>query len=98
MPISSALSFRIRALPHRDAATNPSGRSQRALSRRRGRQNLEGLIPAGATPTHPPWERVAQSVEHLTFNQRVPGSNPGALTNLENVDLSRQTASTRSAN
>jgi hypothetical protein len=26
------------------------------------------------------WERVAQLVEHLTFNQRVPGSNPGALT------------------
>jgi hypothetical protein len=26
-------------------------------------------------------ERVAQSVEHLTFNQRVPGSSPGALTN-----------------
>lgn len=25
-------------------------------------------------------ERVAQSVEHLTFNQRVPGSSPGALT------------------
>jgi hypothetical protein len=26
-------------------------------------------------------ERVAQSVEHLTFNQGVPGSSPGALTN-----------------
>ena len=25
-------------------------------------------------------ERVAQSVEHLPFKQRVPGSNPGALT------------------
>jgi hypothetical protein len=25
-------------------------------------------------------EPVAQSVEHLTFNQRVPGSNPGGLT------------------
>ena len=32
------------------------------------------------------WERVAQPVEHLTFNQRVPGSNPGALTK-ENKDL-----------
>src|SRR6266404_1912395 len=28
----------------------------------------------------PSVERVAQSVEHLTFNQRVPGSSPGALT------------------
>ena len=26
-------------------------------------------------------ERVAQSVEHLTFNQRVMGSSPIALTN-----------------
>jgi hypothetical protein len=26
-------------------------------------------------------ERVAQLVEHLTFNQEVPGSSPGALTN-----------------
>src|SRR3989338_1171875 len=26
-------------------------------------------------------EPVAQSVEHLTFNQRVPGSSPGGLTN-----------------
>jgi hypothetical protein len=38
-----------------------------------------------APPT--PWERVAQSVEHLTFNQRVMGSNPIALTNLiKNLD------------
>ena len=27
------------------------------------------------------WEPVAQSVEHLTFNQRVSGSNPDGLTN-----------------
>ncbi len=33
-----------------------------------------------ATATSPASERVAQSVEHLTFNQRVPGSSPGALT------------------
>ena len=26
--------------------------------------------------------RIAQLVEHLTFNQEVPGSNPGARTNL----------------
>jgi hypothetical protein len=26
-------------------------------------------------------EPVAQPVEHLTFNQGVPGSNPGGLTN-----------------
>ena len=25
--------------------------------------------------------RVAQSVEHLTFNQVAPGSSPGTLTN-----------------
>ncbi len=25
--------------------------------------------------------RVAQLAEHLTFNQKVPGSSPGALTN-----------------
>ena len=25
--------------------------------------------------------RVAQPVEHLTFNQVAPGSNPGTLTN-----------------
>ena len=27
--------------------------------------------------------RVAQLVEHLTFNQVAPGSNPGALTKLK---------------
>ena len=30
--------------------------------------------------TLPLGERVAQPVEHLTFNQEVPGSIPGALT------------------
>ncbi len=30
------------------------------------------------------WERVAQSVEHLTFNQVVLGSSPSALTNIFN--------------
>lgn len=28
---------------------------------------------------------VAQLVEHLTFNQRVSGSNPDALTNNQNL-------------
>ena len=28
---------------------------------------------------------VAQSVEHLTFNQRVSGSNPDALTNKKSL-------------
>ena len=28
------------------------------------------------------WERVAQSVEHVTFNHGVEGSSPSALTNL----------------
>jgi hypothetical protein len=32
-------------------------------------------------------ERVAQLVEHLTFNQEVPGSSPGALTSyFSNLD------------
>ena len=30
----------------------------------------------------PPEEPVAQPVEHLTFNQRVSGSNPDGLTNI----------------
>jgi hypothetical protein len=34
-----------------------------------------------ATPTTLLKERVAQLVEHLTFNQEVMGSNPIALTN-----------------
>lgn len=28
-----------------------------------------------------PWERVAQPVEHVTFNHGVLGSSPSALTN-----------------
>ena len=36
-------------------------------------------------------ERVAQPVEHLTFNQRVSGSNPDALTkDLLNLHISVQ--------
>jgi hypothetical protein len=31
-----------------------------------------------------PEEPVAQPVEHLTFNQGVPGSNPGGLTKFPN--------------
>ena len=38
---------------------------------------LVGRTGRSGIPTR---ERVAQSVEHLTFNQRVPGSSPGALT------------------
>jgi hypothetical protein len=40
------------------------------------------LTPASpaCTQAAPNWERVAQPVEHLTFNQRVSGSNPDALT------------------
>jgi hypothetical protein len=37
-----------------------------------------------ATPTTLLEERVAQLVEHLTFNQEVMGSNPIALTNETN--------------
>jgi hypothetical protein len=35
----------------------------------------------GYSKTIPFGERVAQSVEHLTFNQEVAGSIPAALTN-----------------
>jgi hypothetical protein len=38
-----------------------------------------------ATPTTLLKERVAQLVEHLTFNQEVMGSNPIALTNETNM-------------
>src|SRR6195256_1882153 len=38
------------------------------------------LTRRGPPRTHPTHERVAQFVEHLTFNQVVPGSSPGALT------------------
>src|SRR3954452_15111348 len=40
------------------------------------------LTRPGPPRTHPTHERVAQLVEHLTFNQVVPGSSPGALTTL----------------
>jgi hypothetical protein len=39
------------------------------------------LAPFALPGTWPFGERVAQLVEHLTFNQRVMGSNPIALTN-----------------
>ena len=38
------------------------------------------LTPQNGPPTHRPGGRVAQLVEHLTFNQVVPGSIPGRLT------------------
>ena len=40
------------------------------------------LTSAIAQPYGRHEEPVAQPVEHLTFNQRVPGSSPGGLTNL----------------
>jgi hypothetical protein len=42
-------------------------------------------------------ERVAQSVEHLTFNQRVVGSSPTALTNEDN-DIADKTFDLASQN
>jgi hypothetical protein len=36
--------------------------------------------------THPVSERVAQLVEHLTFNQVVLGSSPSALTKLKSQE------------
>ena len=38
------------------------------------------LTPQNGAPTHRPGGRVAQLVEHLTFNQVVLGSSPSALT------------------
>ena len=47
---------------------------------------------AGSNPASPVWQYLygvlAQSVEHLTFNQVVPGSNPGCLTG-KTVDFHR---------
>ena len=37
-----------------------------------------------------PYGRVAQSVEHLTFNQVVPGSNPGTLIDAQIAQLVEQ--------
>jgi hypothetical protein len=50
-----------------------------------GRRPTAGLSGALLTPPQParkprPGERVAQMVEHLTFNQVVLGSSPSALT------------------
>ena len=91
LPVPSALSVRERALPRRAAAAAARGRRDRRLPRRAGRahrardlgqaaQRVDsvGVVPPTPAPLE---ERVAQSVEHLTFNQRVPGSSPGALTN-----------------
>src|SRR5882757_305060 len=45
-----------------------------------------------------PEEPVAQPVEHLTFNQGVPGSNPGGLTIKSRVYASRRRLSKIAAN
>src|SRR5262245_51483459 len=50
----------------------------RPLDRRRPRRLL--LTGPGTPPTHWRREPVAQSVEHLTFNQVVLGSSPSGLT------------------
>src|SRR5215813_3125260 len=47
--------------------------------------------PVGA-PTHPAQERVAQLVEHLTFNQVVLGSSPSALTTHRYLYLKKKCA------
>src|SRR4051794_1764087 len=60
----------------REARTHPQCRPlERAVRPPR-------LTPRGVPPiSAPPSERVAQPVEHLTFNQEVLGSSPSALTN-----------------
>ena len=40
---------------------------------------------AGSNPASPVYGRVAQVVEHLTFNQVVRGSNPRTLTENQQV-------------
>jgi hypothetical protein len=55
----------------RDAFADYAGCFSHLLTRRVG----------AATPITLLKERVAQLVEHLTFNQEVMGSNPIALTN-----------------
>jgi hypothetical protein len=51
------------------------------LPNMRGSATLLTPPLSAATPKPVPFgERVAQPVEHLTFNQEVPGSIPGALT------------------
>lgn len=50
---------------------------RRRNDKKAGRQASNGVDPR---PIAALSERVAQSVEHLTFNQGVPGSSPGALT------------------
>ena len=48
----------------------------------RTERSFVGLLTRSRQPpTHPAQERVAQLVEHLTFNQVVLGSSPSALTN-----------------
>src|SRR5262249_19129716 len=47
----------------------------------RAAQLFDALLTGSRPPpTHPAQERVAQLVEHLTFNQVVLGSSPSALT------------------
>ena len=49
------------------------------LKPRRGGRGLVARVPTSAY-VPPSREPVAQSVEHLTFNQGVAGSNPAAVT------------------
>src|SRR5216684_8836090 len=51
----------------------------------RGRAAPSPIDPGGGRPYTPPQERVAQVVEHLTFNQVVVGSSPTALTTYQNA-------------
>jgi hypothetical protein len=46
------------------------------------------LTGLGCASTHARSERVAQLVEHLTFNQVVLGSSPSALTILKIKEIS----------
>ncbi len=55
----------------------------------RSRRSHRGLYSAKvAKPLRSRWERVAQLVEHVTFNHGVMGSSPIALTILDNPDAS----------
>lgn len=52
--------------------------------KRSGKTCSSNVRPRWRTPTchQRPWERVAQPVEHVTFNHGVLGSSPSALTKL----------------
>ncbi len=62
----------------------PAVRRGRSAAERSRPREVDHPLPRAYVPLAPhcTLERVAQPVEHLTFNQRVLGSSPSALTNV----------------